>query len=81
MPLTEYKREYYFVCDLGPRGRGRMTQTKLFFMKTTSVMKATPKITLGQKDTEIDVLELSTSSEGQQGTVCGQSDGLELMKD
>ena len=32
---TIVEREYYFVCDLAPQGRKKLTQTRLSFVKTT----------------------------------------------
>ena len=32
---TIVEREYYFVCDLAPQGRKKLTQTRLYFVKTT----------------------------------------------
>ena len=31
-----YRREYYYSCDLGPRGRGRLRQSSLSFARTTN---------------------------------------------
>ena len=41
VPIKRYQREYYYVCDLGGRGRGgRLTQTKITFSKNNKTNRA-----------------------------------------
>ena len=61
-------RHYYYSCDVGPRGRGRLKQTTLSFRKTTPTRpEDNPR---GDEDRDrndsgrIDIFPDSTSTEG-----------------
>ena len=81
-----YYRQKYYECDLDPRGKGKLKQTQLTFIKTTPsiLVKTTPSLNLSTENTvrraggENLNFSSSTPSEGQQ-TDCGRGSTEELV--
>ena len=62
---TEVKRRPYHVCDLGPRGRGRLRQSRLNFRPVRN--EGSPREETGDTRNQDQLSRLETPSVGQGG--------------
>ena len=75
---TEVKRRPYHVCDLGPRGRGRLRQSRLGFRPVRT--EEGPREEMRDTRNHIQLSRLETPSVGQGGGTV-QGAGINSMRD
>ena len=72
---TEMRRRSYYVCDLGPRGRGRLRQSRLGFRTVRT--EDDPREEMGDTRNTLQLSLPETPTVGQRGVLCI---GLELIR-
>ena len=70
--VTRLKTErlYYYVCDLGPRGRGKLKQTSISGLLSSNRVGREENSTVGEKTL---LGRTTTPSEGQGDCACAVS--------